>query len=211
MGGYGLGRAGREAEVEETAMGVLGKPQPVQLVMGVIFRYDRDLDEVASRLTGEMGEIDARSEAFEFDVTDYYEDEMGPGLRRVFLSFKNLIDPGDIVDIKLTAVRLEDDMSREGKRKVNLDPGYMDFNKLILVSAKFLAQKIYLAKGVYADPTIYYDKGWKDYEWAFPDFRSRRYNDFFSEVRKLYKEKMRNMEKRAPADGGGAPATGDRN
>ena len=121
-------------------MGVLGRPQPVQLVMGVIFRDEAGLEEVVSRLESELGEIDARSEAFDFDVTHYYEDEMGPGLTRVFLSFKNLIDPGDIVDIKLTATRFEEEMGREGKRTVNLDPGYMDFNKLILVSAKFLAE-----------------------------------------------------------------------
>ncbi|MGD9140953.1 MAG: DUF4416 family protein [bacterium] len=190
-------------------MGFLGRPQPVQLVMGVIYGDEGFLEEAATGLAGELGEIDLRSEAFEFDVTDYYQDEMGPGLKRVFLSFKNLIDPGDIVDIKLMAAGLEQEMSREGKRTVNLDPGYMDFNKLVLVSAKFLAQKIYLAKGVYADPTIYYDKGWRDYEWAFPDFRSGRYGGFFSEVRNLYKAKMRNMENPAPGGSDREPASGE--
>lgn len=190
-------------------MGVLGRPQPVQLVMGVIYRDEADLERAASGLTDELGEIDLRSAAFDFDVTDYYEEEMGTGLKRVFLSFKNLIDPGEIVDIKLMAARLEGEASRGERRTVNLDPGYMDFNKLVLVSAKFLAQKIYLAKGVYADPTIYYDKGWKDYEWAFPDFRSGRYNGFFSEVRNLYRIKVRNMENMAPAGGGRAPASGE--
>jgi len=168
--------------------------------MGVIYGDGEDLAPLESRLTAELGEIDARSEAFDFDATDYYEQEMGPGLRRLFYGFKDLIDPGDIVDIKLTAAKIEEDMSREGKRAVNLDPGYMDFNKFILVSAKFLAQKIYMTKGVYADPTIYYDRGWKVYDWAFPDFRSGRYNDFFSEVRKSYKAKIRNMGDAAPAE-----------
>jgi hypothetical protein len=175
-------------------MAALGKPQPVKLVMGVIYSDDADLEAAASMLEGELGGIDMRSAPFDFDITDYYESEMGPGLKRVFLSFKDLIDPGVIVDIKLTAVRLERDMSREGRRAVNLDPGYLDYNKLVLVSGKFLAQKIYLAKGVYADPTIYYDKGWKEYEWAFPDFRSGRYSGFFDEVRKLYKANMREIQ-----------------
>lgn len=181
-------------------MGTLGAPQPVQLVMGVIYGDGEDLAPLESRLAAELGGIDARSEAFEFDVTDYYRQEMGPGLRRIFYAFRNLIDPADIVDIKLGAVRIEEDMSREGRRTVNLDPGYMDFNKFILVSAKFLAQKIYITKGVYADPTIYYDKGWKVYDWAFPDFRSGRYDDFFSEVRKSYKAKIRSMGGAAPAE-----------
>ncbi len=172
-------------------MGVLRGPQPVNLVMGVIYRDEAALRAAESRLAHDLGPIDARSRAYDFDVTDYYEDEMGPGLKRVFLSFAGLIDPGQIADIKIGAVRLEEEMSRDGRRRVNLDPGYMDFNKLILVSAKFLAHKIYLAKGVYADPTIYYDRGWKVYDWAFPDFKSGRYDGFFSEVRRLYKAKVR--------------------
>jgi hypothetical protein len=181
-------------------MGAPGTPQPVQLVMGVIYGDETDLVPLESRLAEEVGEIEARSAAFDFDATDYYEDEMGPHLKRVFYGFRNLIDPADIVDIKLTAVKIEEDMSREGKRTVNLDPGYMDFNKVILVSAKFLAQKVYLTKGVYADPTIYYDKGWKVYDWAFPDFESGRYNDFFSEVRKSYKTKIRKTGGASPAE-----------
>lgn len=181
-------------------MGVPGRPQPVGLVMGVIYGTGAALAQLEARLAEEFGEIDARSDVFDFDVTEYYQGEMGPGLKRRFYGFKNLIDPGDIVDIKLAAIKIEEDMSREGKRSVNLDPGYMDFNKVILVSAKFLAQKIYLTKGVYADPTIYYDKGWKVYDWAFPDFRSGRYNDFFSDVRKSYKTKLRNMGDAAPVE-----------
>ena len=172
-------------------MGVLKSPQPVLLIMGVLYGDRVRLDEAESRLAAGMGEIEVKSQAFDFDVTGYYEGEMGPDLKRVFLAFKNLIDPGNIVDIKLAAVGIEEDMSVGGRRTVNLDPGYMDFNKLVLVSAKFLANKIYIGRGVYADPTMYYDKGWITYEWAFPDFRSGRYSDFFAEVRDLYKRKMR--------------------
>ncbi len=181
-------------------MGVPGTPQAVQLVMGVICPDGVDLRALESRLTGVFGEIDSRSEVFDFDATDYYEAEMGPGLKRLFYAFRDLIDPGSIVEVKLAAVRMEEEMSRDGGRTVNLDPGYMDFNKVVIVSAKFLAQKIYLRKGVYADPTIYYDKGWQVYDWAFPDFRSGRYNDFFSEVRKSYKMKVKKTGDAAPSE-----------
>ena len=181
-------------------MGEFGKPQPVALVMGVLYGDEALLGPLERDLAARFGEIDARSEAFAFDVTDYYENEMGPGLKRRFYGFRDLIDPGAIAEVKLAAAKIEENTSREGRRTVNLDPGYMDFNKVVLVSAKFQAQKIYLLKGVYADPTIYYDKGWKVYDWAFPDFRSGRYDDFFSEVRKSYKRKMRNMGGAEPAE-----------
>jgi hypothetical protein len=180
-------------------MGLLVRPQPVALIMGVLYGDEVLTGWLEPELESEFGEIDARSEPFDFDVTDYYESEMGPGLKRRFYGFKELIDPGGIVDIKVAAMRIEVSMSRDGGRTVNLDPGYMDFNKVVLVSAKFHAQKIYLRKGVYADPTIYYDKGWKVHDWAFPDFRSGLYDDFFTGVRNAYKRKVRDL-------GGGSPA-----
>ncbi len=88
----------------------------------------------------------------------------------------------------------------DGRRKVNIDPGYMDLFKLVLASAKFQGQKICLGKGVYADPTLYYDKGWKSYDWSFPDFKSGRYDEFLAGVRRSYKNKMRNMRDRDGKD-----------
>jgi hypothetical protein len=172
-------------------MAQVTEPQPVQLLVGVIFTSAGLLAPVRQEVAGEMGEIEMTSPTYDFDITDYYEDEMGTGLGRIFYAFKHLIDPGRIVDVKLASDRIERAFAEGGRRKVNLDPGYMDFYKLVLVSNKYLGQKIYLGKGVYADPTLYYDKGWKPYEWGFPDFKSGRYGDFLTSVRKKYKAKIR--------------------
>jgi hypothetical protein len=117
---------------------------------------------------------------------------MGEGLKRIFYSFSDLIDPARLVDVKIESNRIEDEFALDGRRRVNVDPGYLDFYKLVLASAKFQGQKVYLGKGVYADPTLYYDKGWKSCDWSFPDFKSGRYDEFLSGVRRSYKNKMRN-------------------
>jgi len=114
-------------------------------------------------------------------------------LKRVFYSFLDLIDPSRIVDIRIESSGIEDEFALDGRRRVNIDPGYVDFYWLVLASAKFQGQKIYLGKGVYADPTLYYDKEWKSCDWSFPDFKSGRYDEFLSGVRRSYKNKMRNM------------------
>jgi len=172
-------------------MAKVGRPQPVQVIAGVIFRDYSLLDRVESELTQSVGVVDARSQVYDFDVSDYYRDEMGDNLKRIFYSFRDLINPETIVDIKLATNEIEVRMSIDGKRRVNIDPGYMDLHKLVLASAKFLGQKVYVGKGIYVDPTIYYHKGWKPYEWGFPDFKSGRYNDFLEKVRRLYKHKLR--------------------
>jgi hypothetical protein len=140
------------------------EPQAVQLLVGVIFTASDLLEALETEMVERIGRIELKSPVFTFDITDYYEDEMGSGLGRAFYAFKDLIDPGEIVEVKLAANLIERAFAEEGRRRVNLDPGYMDFYKLVLVSNKYFGQKIYLGKGVYADPTLYYDKGWKPYD-----------------------------------------------
>ena len=166
-------------------------PQPVELLVGVILRDLDLLVPLESEIAERLGKIESRSPVFDFDITDYYKDEMGTDLRRIFYSFDDLMDPARLVEVKLTANLIEKGFAEAGRRRVNLDPGYMDFYKLVLASNKFLGQKIYLGKGVYADPTLYYDKGWKPYDWGFPDFKSGRYDAFLTQVRKAYKAKIR--------------------
>lgn len=77
-----------------------------------------------------------------------------------------------------------------GKRKINLGPGYMDFDKVVLASAKYNAQKIYLSQGIYADPTLWYEKGvFTACPFAFPDFKTDLYHKIFLHIRSLYKDR----------------------
>jgi hypothetical protein len=168
-------------------------PRYVELLMGVIIADPALLEPLEADLEAEVGRVETRSEVFDFDITDYYREEMGEGLKRVFYAFEDLIDPAAIVEVKLVADDIERKFALGGRRRVNLDPGYMDFYKLVLASAKFMGQKIYLGKGVYADPTLYYDKGWRPYDWGFPDFKSGRYDEFLMVVRRAYKAKIRKM------------------
>ncbi len=172
-------------------MTVPSRPQPVQLFIGVLASSEGLRSTVRDRVAESFGPIDFESDAFRFDVTDYYEPEMGPGLLRWFVSFERLIPPEDLVPVKLATNRLEDDLRKDGRRRVNLDPGYMDVYKIVLASAKFQGPKIHLGQGIYADPALCYDKGWKAFPWGFPDFRDGRYDAVFTKIRRLYKDKRR--------------------
>jgi hypothetical protein len=168
--------------------------RPVTLIIGVIFADEDLLEGLEIELQHLFGSIDLRSPVYDFDVTDYYREEMGEALKRIFYSFADLIGPETLVDVKVASNKVEGRFTADGRRRVNIDPGYMDFYKLVLASNKYLGQKIYLGKGVYADPTLYYDKGWKPYDWGFPDFKSGRYDRFLSQVRTEYKKKIRSLE-----------------
>ena len=162
-------------------------PDPVKLFVAVLVSDTGFVQAVRERLESEFGSIDYESELFPFDVTDYYKAEMGEVIQRKFFSFTNLISPDGLADIKCRTNEIEQTFTAEGRRSVNLDPGYMDYYKIVLASGKFQGQKIYLSGGIYADLTLYYDKDWKPYAWGFPDFRSGRYNQALNRIRELYK------------------------
>jgi Domain of unknown function (DUF4416) len=176
-------------------MGRPGKPVPVKLFTGILCAKPELLEKLQLVLVSHFGDIDFQSNRFKFSLTDYYDYEMGSRIGRWFWSFERLIDPGDLPDIKRTTNSIEDDFTQDGNRMINLDPGYLDFHKLILASVKDRAQKIYLSKGIYADPTLYYLKGkFHSYDWSLPDFRTDEYYALFSDIRTRYKNALKMME-----------------
>lgn len=164
------------------------EPDPVKLFIGILFSDAKLLEKAICLLTEKFGEIDYISEEFDFNVSNYYKDEMGGSILRKFISFTNLIKPGDLAKLKIETNKIENMLSVDSKRKVNLDPGYMDLNKVVLASAKYNGQKIYLNLGIYADPTLWYEKGsFHAYPYSFPDFKTGEYNETFLQIRALYK------------------------
>ena len=162
------------------------------MFIAALFSDDSLLHKALKLSEQQFGSIDYRSERFLFDVTDYYEAEMGAPIYRQFFSFTPLVNPGRLAKLKIRTNAIEDGIARDGARKVNLDIGYMDYHKVVLASAKYNGQKIYLDQGIYADPTLYYRKGaFHPYDWSFPDFKSSdRYYDALLEIRRLYKAQL---------------------
>jgi len=166
--------------------------KPVKLILGVLFSNESLLNQAKSRLIESYGEIDYQSPVFDFAISDYYYPEMGSPIFRVFYSHQKLIFPNELARIKIECNRIELDLAIDGKRKVNLDPGYLDYDKFVLASAKYNGQKIYLDLGIYADLTLHYEKGqFHPFPWSFPDFKSGIYNNAFLIMRTQYKNKMR--------------------
>ena len=168
---------------------------PVKLFMGVLYSDEVLLTAALAQLEGLYGPIDYRSEPWPFEVSDYYVPEMGSPIWRIFIGFRRLMGPQDIVRIKLETNEVEAALSSEGLRKVNLDPGYLDYDKVVLASAKYNGQKVYLDHGIWADLTLRYEKGkFYPYPWSFPDFKSETYYATFLALRQTYKTAMRDLK-----------------
>ena len=160
----------------------------VKLLSGILYSDSDCLEKAFHILEEKWGSIDYKSDSFPFDITDYYVPEMGSPIYRMFVSFEKLITPDQIAQIKLDSNAIEDQLAVDGLRKVNLDTGYLDYDKVVLASAKYNGQKIYLEKGIWADLTLHYiKKHFEPYPWSFPDFKSGLYDDVFLRIRELYK------------------------
>ena len=165
----------------------------VKLFVGMIFNNLDSMQKSCNELQQLYGESDTQSPVWKFDFTKYYEKEMGKELYRSFISFKNLIEPGKLPDIKLVTNSLEETFIDPGseKRSINLDPGYLCLSKLVLASTKDYTHRLYIGKGIYAEITLRYQaKKWDFWEWTYPDYKSDNYIQYFEDLRVIYKNQL---------------------
>ena len=173
-------------------MSKLKEPPLVVLFISIIFNKDSELDNCISDLVSEYGDPDLRSNILDFEFSDYYNEEMGNNLSRTFISFKKLISRDKIVDIKIYSNILEDKYSVGGNRTINLDPGYLSAEHLVLSTGKGFSHRPYLGKGVYADLTLLFQDGrFKSLEWTYPDYKTEKIQNYFYELRELYLDRLR--------------------
>ena len=163
----------------------------VKPIVGILTSRTEGLSDVLEKLMPFFGTADIVGDWQAFSHTRYYEEEMGPRLSRCFVSFDKLVHPDGAATFKAFTMEVEHGLSWGGRRTVNIDPGYIDANKVVLISVKGGGHKICLREGIYADMLLWYNKGWEAFPWAFPDFRDGGLFEIFARMRKRYKEQAR--------------------
>ncbi|MBD3419702.1 MAG: DUF4416 family protein [Chitinivibrionales bacterium] len=178
-------------------MADVSAPCPVKYFVAILFREPAQAAAAIASTKQRWGDIDFEGADHLFDVTDYYEPEMGAPLYRRLVTFGELMSPAALVDMKLACNDIEEHLASQGKRTVNLDAGYLDHNKTLLASAKEAGQKVYLDKGIYADLAGRYKKGkYQPFEWSFPDFRDGRYDAELLQVRAAYMAQLKQWRRK---------------
>jgi len=169
---------------------------PAKALIGVLFQKDEIYQQFLRHFETIEVEIELESEIYKFDSTDYYQEEMGSGLYRIFLSLKGLYPVEQSVSLKNETNSWENEWKEAGKRTLNLDPGYLDLHKVVLLSGKEGPQKIYLGGGIWADLNLIRKAGrFEALPWTFPDLRESRYHSFFERVRENLKLDLKSIRK----------------
>ena len=169
----------------------------VKLFAGVLISDIHLLPRAEQLLSDLYGPIDHRSGVIPFNFTNYYAKEMGVSVERVFFSFERLIEADQLPEIKRKTNALEEELARPKTtvtRPVNLDPGYLEHAKVILASTKNFYHRIYLGGGIFGEVTMHFrNNAYQFFPWTYPDYQSGAYQEFFLQVRKIYRTQLKNM------------------
>ena len=178
-------------------MGTVRPFEQVKPFAGVLVSDERLLEQVRKRLVKLLGPIDHESEVLPFDFTDYYSEEMGDIIDRIFFSFKNLLDADSLAELKLETNRIEtefQDASGEFPRPVNVDPGYIEQSKVVLTSTKNFYHRTYLGSGIFAEVTMHFKNNtYQFFPWTYPDYKSKDYQEFFLRMRQIYRAQLKSL------------------
>jgi hypothetical protein len=162
-------------------------PKPAKLVIGLFLKEKRVGIQVVKALVGKYGAVDLASSWLPFNFTTYYNNEMGTPLFRRLIAFRQLMHQVSLSEIKLFTNDLEHEYSINGKRMVNIDPGYLLHERFVLATGKNYSHRIHIGKGIYADLTLIYSKGrYESLPWTYPDYASENILTFLKQVRKKY-------------------------
>jgi hypothetical protein len=173
-------------------MAVPQPPDPVKLFVAILWADAGAMEAAVQLMQTQWGPIDFTGPDRPFDVTDYYVAEMGAHLKRRIVTFQHLFPLEAFVETKLICNKIENQLAAPSGRRVNLDVGYLDHNKIVLASAKSAGQKMYLGIGIYGDLVGRYAHGrYQPFEWTFPDFKDGRYDPEFETIRRAYLEQLR--------------------
>ena len=168
-------------------MSELQEPKPAKLVIGLFTGETEIFEKLVPEFISLFGPIDLVSPWMAFNYTRYYEKEMGTPLHRRLCSFKSLIAQQDLAGIKLNTHQIEQSLLQNGRRRVNIDPGYMMRERFVLASGKNFSHRICIGDGIYADLTLIYHKGaFQRLPWTYPDYADDDMLEFLKQVRNKY-------------------------
>jgi hypothetical protein len=163
-----------------------GFREPLKVAYFNAVLYNKDyFSEPDTALNELFGTPLFKSEEFDFSHTDYYSPEMGRPQHKYF-SFYGLVDtPARLVEFKTKSVELENRLMFDGRRFINVDPGYVALEKVVAASTKNFTHRIYIGGSIYADLQLQRrNNAYQPLMWTFQDYLFPQATAFFEKVRK---------------------------
>ena len=175
---------------------------PAKLVMALIFGETQRAVSGWKMMEEIWGSLDFLSEVRPFDYTGYYEKEMGRPLFRRWGTFKPLVSQDRLAEIKRQAIELENQWLNEERRQLNLDPGLLTAERLVLATGKNYSHRLYLGQGIFGDLTLIFYKGsFQPLPWTYPDYKQETSIWMFNTIRERYLKEISDFKMSHSMDG----------
>jgi hypothetical protein len=171
-------------------VGKIRPPEAALLFTGALYSDAEIFAQTKKILENIFGDSLWVSPPLLWDYSAYYRDELGSPIKRRFIFFKDLFDTGTLADIKLRTNEIEGSLSVSGKRRINIDPGYITLAKVVLASTKNYSHRLNIGKGIYGEVTLIYHQKegtFKPHLFTFRDYQEDTHTDIFMNARGLLK------------------------
>jgi hypothetical protein len=173
-------------------MGMPSQPLGVKFFAAVMYKSTLDIEPILKRLDDRFGARECVYGPIPFSWSEYYSSEMGDTLLKTYISYETIADRSALPAIKLFTNSIEDELAVDGKRLVNIDPGYLSRDKVVLATTKDFYHRLYLSDGIYAEVTLHYKRGqYRFFSWTYPDYRQQAIYQFYEKSRATLVKELR--------------------
>jgi hypothetical protein len=163
------------------------EPLPAALVASLLSAREEPIDEALGLMTARFGPLAEAGEPLPFEETAYYAAELGRPLVRRLARFAPLVAQDTLAEIKLACLEIEGHLSVAGRRRVNIDPGLLTAERLILATGKNYTHRVPLKGGIFADLTlIFAGVSFRPLPWTYPDYASEAMISLLNRLRAGY-------------------------
>ncbi len=154
------------------------KTEQVVPIVGLLTTPNTQVAPVIRRIEETWGSPLLITEGLSFHYTDYYAEEMGEDLVRIWYAGSRLVAPLELAGMKRRAHDWEAEFAGAAsaskgtfKRCVNIDPGYVSLGQVVLASTKNTYHRIPIAEGLYAEITLIFRRGrFQALPWSYRDY-----------------------------------------
>jgi hypothetical protein len=168
------------------------EPGPVLPFWAILLSSGTDIGTVTERLVANGCRVNGLKGPADFSHTVYYREEMGDNLARYWVRGIDLVEPGELAGLKSASNDLEKEFTApDGRRAVNIDPGYIDRFAVVAATCKKLPAAVYLDEGIYGIiQLIYCNNVYDNVPWTYKDYSTAA--DILAEYRRYYIERKKN-------------------
>lgn len=172
-------------------MARIQKPPPGRLLVSVIYSSMDALADGLKALERKFGRVQFETVEIACSDQQMYREEMGDNLQRRLFSFERLYPRSALAEIKNTCHKVEttfaDTVGDYPFRTINVDPGLITPDNVVLASHREFNHRIYLRDGVFAQIELIWSNGrYTRLPWTNQDYCEGEAVEFFRRVRATF-------------------------